>query len=387
MTVPGEDFASGGRRHRRPRVAVLWKGVTGYVQAELRALVDAGTDVWLVHQRPAADSPFDPRQVTAGVRSSCWTTDQPDVAILLCELEDFDPDAVVICGWDVRGYRKVARSLRGQTLRILMMDNQWWGTPKQWGGVAVSRFLIQPAFDATFLPADPQAAFARKLGFTDLEIMWGVNTCDHPRFAAIAERRGTDLPPEAFLFAGRLVHDKAVDVLADAYALYRQSVADPWPLKVAGTGPDAHLIHGRDGVEVLGFVQPAQMPDLLGHAGCLVVPSRFEPWAVVIHEAAAAGLPIVCTSVCGAASRLVLDGHNGHVVPPEDPAALAHGFGLVHRASDERRRAMGRASEELARQFTPERWAATLLERLPELRARVGLRPAPWLDATESVLR
>lgn len=378
-----EERVSETREHRRPRVAVLWKGVTGYVHAELRALVEAGAEVWLVHQQTSAESPFDAEQVTTGVQSSRWTARAPEVPTLVGRLEDFDPDAVVICGWDVRGYRKVARSLRGRTLRILMMDNQWWGTPKQWGGVAVSKLFIRPAFDAAFLPADPQATFARRLGFADPDIIWGVNTCDHPRFAAVAAQRGNDMPPKTFLFAGRLVPDKAVDILAEAYGLYRQSVADPWPLKIAGTGPHSHLIEGRDGVEAHGFVQPDLMPDLVRRAGCLVLSSRFEPWALVIHEAAAAGLPIVCTTVCGAASRLVLDGYNGHVVPPEDPAALSNALERVHRASDERRREMGRASEELARQFTPERWAATLLERLPDLRARVGLRPEPWLDETK----
>ena len=71
-----------------------------------------------------------------------------------------------------------------------------------------------------------------------------------------------------------------------------------------------HLV-GVHGVEMLGFVQPDDLPAVLERAGCLVLPSRFEPWGVVVHEAAAAGLPIVCTPVCGAATRLVLDGYNG----------------------------------------------------------------------------
>ena len=83
-----------------------------------------------------------------------------------------------------------------------------------------------------------------------------------------------------------------------------------------GVGPLADTIGSIDGVDMLGFVQPDEMPSVFARAGCLVLPSRHEPWAVVIHEAASAGLPVVCTRACGASTRLVLDGLNGAVVSP-----------------------------------------------------------------------
>jgi glycosyltransferase involved in cell wall biosynthesis len=335
--------------------------------------------VLLIHRENSAEAPFAADSVTAGLRSQTWDG-EPDVATITRELDDFEPDAVLICSWDVGGYRQIGRSLRGKTLRVLTMDNQWWGTPKQWAGVAASRFVIQPAYDAVFLPADRQAAFARRLGFDGQEIIWGLNTCDYPKFAAVADERGDGLPPRSFLFAGRLVADKAIDVLADAYAEYRRAVTDPWPLIVAGAGPERSRLEGRGGVEMAGFVQPADLPSVYARAGCLVVPSRFEPWALVIHEAAAAGLPVVSTSACGATSRLVLDGYNGFVIPPNDRGVLSAAMLRIHDTADEDRRTMGEASRSLARQFTPERWARTLLDRVPELRSRAGLERAPWVD-------
>jgi glycosyltransferase involved in cell wall biosynthesis len=167
-------------------------------------------------------------------------------------------------------------------------------------------------------------------------------------------------------------------VLAAGYARYRSLVDDPWPLLVAGDGPDELHLRDQAGVEMQGFVQPAALPKLFEQAGCLVLPSRFEPWAVVIHEATSAGLPVVCTRVCGASTRLVLDGHNGVVMTPDDPQALAAALGRIHRTTDEERRAMGRASELLALQYSPKRWAQNLLRRIPDLREQVGLPPMPW---------
>jgi hypothetical protein len=41
---------------------------------------------------------------------------------------------------------------------------------------------------------------------------------------------------------------------------------------------------------------------------------------------------------------------------------------------------MGQASENLARQFTPERWAKNFLQRIPELRAHAGLPDVVWAE-------
>jgi glycosyltransferase involved in cell wall biosynthesis len=214
-----------------------------------------------------------------------------------------------------------------------------------------------------------QAEFARRLGIPAQRLIWGVYTGDYATFSAVAQRRGPALPPQAFLYVGRLVRDKGIDVLAEAYQTYRSHVAEPWPLITAGTGPEEHLLDGIDGIEPLGFVQPRNLPAVYSRAGCLVLPSRFEPWGVVVHEAASAGLPVVCTRVCGAATRLVLDGYNGAVVTESDHEGLADGLRRISTATDDQRRALGEGSTRLACQYSPQRWAANLLQRVADLGA------------------
>jgi glycosyltransferase involved in cell wall biosynthesis len=57
------------------------------------------------------------------------------------------------------------------------------------------------------------------------------------------------------------------------------------------------------------------MSDLYRQCDALVLPSDYEPWALVINEAAAAGLAIVCSNVVGAAAELVRDSVNGRLFP------------------------------------------------------------------------
>ena len=103
-------------------------------------------------------------------------------------------------------------------------------------------------------------------------------------------------------------------------------------------------------------MQPEDLPDQLAAAGCLILPSIFEPWALVVNEATAAGLIIVSTESVGAVPHLVQNYYNGFVVEAGDAVALAETMGKVSRMDPDRRERMSRASHELSQQFTPARW-------------------------------
>lgn len=353
-------------------MCVLWQRLSGYLSASLRALVDQSVDLLVVHEAADLRASFDDEVLTQGLRSVAWTG-APDEARIEALLDDFDPHALIVNQWNVGAYRRVARGLRGRTLRVVTVHNPWGGRPRQRVLQLLAPAVVRPAFDASFVVDERQASYAERLGFTAERMMWGVNTCDQPRFARVAQERGDELPPEALLFVGRLVEDKAVDVLAAAYRHYRAATAKPWPLLAVGVGPMADQLRSIEGVELLGFVQPHDLPSVFARAGCLVVPSRHEPWGVVIHEAVSAGLPVVCTRACGASTRLVLDGYNGTVVSPGNVVGLSGALARLTSAPPTERRAMGAASQLLSRQYTPERWARLVVSRVPQLRAELGL--------------
>jgi glycosyltransferase involved in cell wall biosynthesis len=142
--------------------------------------------------------------------------------------------------------------------------------------------------------------------------------------AAIRKRRG--LPERYWLFAGRLVEDKGVPDLIEALRILGSDAA---PLLVAGTGPLAGEIEHEPGVTLLGFQQQRDLIELMALADLTIVPSRFEPWGVVVNEALAAGSPVIVTDQVGAAADLVVDGENGRIVPTRNPSALAETLRLT----------------------------------------------------------
>jgi glycosyltransferase involved in cell wall biosynthesis len=172
-----------------------------------------------------------------------------------------------------------------------------------------------------------------------------------------------------FLFVGRLTEIKGVSDLLEAYRLYRERNKQAWPLRIVGVGPLGDSVKLSPGVEHLGFVQPGDLPPIMWAATSLVLPSRFEPWGVVVHEATIAGLVPICSDRVGAAVHLVQDGYNGYVVPTKKPTDLALCMERVARKSESELESMRRASQLMSLQFTTDRWAHYVVDMLEEAAA------------------
>lgn len=354
------------------RVAVLWSRLSGYFNACLKELAALpGVELYLAHIGEARDAPFDAAQFQWLGRARVFSGD-PDAAALCRDLDAFAPDALLINSWHFGAYRRIARAYAGRAARVLAADNQWLGTVRQRLGVAVAPWYIAPLYDAAFVPGERQAVFARLLGFPEERIWRGLYSCDHDAFAAAyrLRRERTGPPPRDFLFVGRLVPEKGIDVLLDAYARYRagtEAGAGPLPLRLCGAGPLEAACRDRPGVRLEGFVQPDRLPAAMADAGCLLLPSRFEPWGVVVHEAAAAGLALICSERCGASVHLLQDGYNGFLAAAGRAAPLARALAAYAALDDDGVRAMAEASHGLSLQFTPRRWARGFHDRLVAL--------------------
>lgn len=96
---------------------------------------------------------------------------------------------------------------------------------------------------------------------------------------------GKIVPRENFhLYVGKLLPEKGIDKLLEYADDYPQS-----QYVVAGDGP---LSVERPNITKLGFQTPHQLRDLYYRASRLFMPSRYEPWGLVVNEACCCGLPI-----------------------------------------------------------------------------------------------
>jgi glycosyltransferase involved in cell wall biosynthesis len=363
------------------KIAILWTRLSGYLNGELQALAaKPGVELYVANEAAGADAPY-------GSSNFEWMPRRyefagaPDPARLLRELEDFRPD-IILAAWHVKAFQSCCQHFASRAVRVGCGDNQWRGNLRQQVAAATAPFHLKKFYDAMFVPGERQAVWAGHMGFKADRIWRGSLTCDVASFAAAGKERDFDRPGSspAFLFAGRLSQEKGIATLAEAYEAYAASFAaapdqlldKPWDCLVAGTGPLENLLT-HPGFVKLGFVQPEALPQLFAQASCFVLPSLYEPWGVALHEAAAAGLPIVCTSECGASVHLVQDNYNGFIVDPGNASQLQAAMMRMSRLTLQRRQQMSEASRILALQFTPDRWATTILEKGKDLRDRLKI--------------
>ena len=159
---------------------------------------------------------------------------------------------------------------------------------------------------------DPWAASKTK-------VIW--NGIDTSRFVF----RGPAAAPIAISVA-RLSPEKDFPTLLHAVALVVREVPD-FKLMMIGNGAErsklealTHTLGIGPNVEFLG--ERADVPELLAKAGFFVSSSKSEGISLTILEAMAVGLPVVTTRV-GGNPEIVLEGQTGHLVPDQNPAALA----------------------------------------------------------------
>ena len=184
-------------------------------------------------------------------------------------------------------------------------------------GTLGQRYFAQygvPADRTFFFPYEPDYDLIRNL--TPAALVFTAN-----RFGLIPGRRRV-------VYSGRLVDVKRVDLLIDAFVAVATDRAE-WDLVIVGDGPLRPTLAGRvpDGLagRVIwpGFVDDqATVSAIYRSSDVLVLPSDYEPWALVINEAVAAGMAVVSSDVVGAAAELVVDGVNGRLFPPGNLSRL-----------------------------------------------------------------
>ena len=88
----------------------------------------------------------------------------------------------------------------------------------------------------------------------------------------------------------------------------------------------------------------------------------YEPWGVVVHEAALMGLPMLCSNKIQAATKFLKEGKNGFVFNPLDEEEMARVFKKLMKNSDGDLYQMGRQSFENGISYNLSDWVQRALE-------------------------
>lgn len=288
-------------------------------------------------------------------------------------LAEIDPEVVV--GGPVEGFSGQSAYLYAQaTGKPFVLWTGEWHLPLTTLRTLSFRFIrrIYHGADAITVYGPHVRSYLDDLGVDTEKITIAWNTVDVGQFGPttpeqtgeIRERHGISSETPVVLYVGRLVKEKGVEFLIEAF----ESITDE-------TSPDPHLLIVGDGdrraalestaekvpnVTFAGYVENNRLARYYTLADVLVLPSiqtaEFrEAWGLVVNEAMACGTPVIATGQVGAAAGgLISDGVNGYVVPERNAAVLADRVARV-LSDPELATRLGRRARQIVSEFDYER--------------------------------
>jgi glycosyltransferase involved in cell wall biosynthesis len=239
----------------------------------------------------------------------------------------FSMDAVIAANW-----------CRSSGVPYVLWSGNWVGQEHEVSRLHLAnrRRLVRLA-DAFIAYGSAAADYLVSLGAHPERVFCAWNTVDLEGISAsarqAASRRGElvtkyRLAAKNLLFVGSLVERKGVRELVAA-ALGLHPDGGDWTLHLVGPGPlkdELETVTRTAGAEERfrfhGSLPKEDVAELLGVADGFVLPTKREPWGLVINEAMACGVPVVVSPWAGATRDLVEDGVTGYVIEPTDATAL-----------------------------------------------------------------
>lgn len=269
--------------------------------------------------------------------------------VTFCKTHDIR--VVILLGYNDLSRLWLLRRLRRLGIRVFLRgdSNVRGDHPNRWYRRLAKRFVLKWVIrqsDVIMPMGRLGQAFFEKYGASPDQCIWVPYEPDYAAFAEVncsasdAIRHQFHLPlgRRFLLFSGRMISVKRADLLLEAFSRIA-SERPEWDLLMVGDGKLQRVLEYqvpaaiRSRVHWLGFMQVEQLIPTYHMADVLVLPSDFEPWALVINEALAAGLAVVASDVVGAAHELIEDGVNGRIFPRGDLNALSEALLDVTTAS------------------------------------------------------
>lgn len=301
-------------------------GMAAHVDGLSHALQRSGHDVALITRRVPGSAPD---SVVGGVRilradvEMPWLPDDPIAAVasgnhafvaISSALGDWRPDIVHAHDWGVAWAADVLAALHGAPIVTTLHGTErgrhgghlapgtptdinsveWWQAARSGRVITSTKLLVQDILDG--FEIDP-ALVTRIPGGIDLA-RWESSGSDEPESA----HRSTMV-----LAWGRVRYEKGFQVLARAVGSLRSQLVG-LECMIAGRGsylPELQsqidIAGAGDLIQLPGFLTDDELRAAIHRAGCVVIPSLYEPFGVVALEALAGGAPLIVADTGGLA--------------------------------------------------------------------------------------
>lgn len=178
-----------------------------------------------------------------------------------------------------------------------------------------------------------------------------------PEVIKIAERiRKKDV--FTFVFVGRIVRDKGINELTDAFEQLSKELSNI-RLLLVGSFEDSldpisdkarTIINNNSSIDYVGEKTGDEFVAYYAAADCLVFPSYREGFPNTVIESGAMGLPSIVTDINGS-REIIVNGKNGIIIPSKDTDALYHAMKNMIEDNESHQKMASNARQMIANRF------------------------------------
>ena len=293
------------------------------------------------------------------------------------ELEQFNPDAAMVLGWQELALVQALMACRRRGLPIIMRGESNAKKARPWAVRALHKAYIRQV-DAALAIGKSNAAFYEDASLSANRIASAPYFVDNDFFAERAAamksdrdalRKAWNIPSSSLcaVFVGKLQSKKRVFDFLEAIRIARETNPNIHGL-IVGSGEqmrEAERLAQELPITFAGFLNQTEVPKAYVAADVIVLPSDFgETWGLVVNEAMATGLPAIVSERVGCADDLVIDGGTGFVTPFADASAIASAITRLADDREELARLGAAANQRVKEEYSLNRAMIGLLEAI-----------------------
>ena len=346
---------------RKKKILFLYFDLAGYTVACMKHLAEKyNVEVHVVNYPVNSVAPF---QFSFSEGMTTYNRDEYTNERLIQLTEGINPDLIYVCGWADKGYLAVCKKINKRIPVIMTLDNIWKGNIKQRIATLIAPFYLQKLFTHCWVPGQPNADYAKRLGFKENQVLQGLYCADVDLYTSYYEKTKVEKEnkfPHRFVFVGRYTELKGVKELWNVFSNLSEEERKGWELHCLGKGHLENEFPKRSFIKNVGFIQPDKLSSTIEHTGVFILPTHYEHWGVVVQEYALAGYPLICSDTTSAATAYLTENENGFYCAPKNETSLKAAILKIINSSDESLIAMMKVSHEKGNKNTPDKWSNTL---------------------------
>jgi len=254
-----------------------------------------------------------------------------DCPQLIGSLKQFQPDAMLVFGWNFKSHFKAMRYFHGK-ITVWFRGDSTLLDEKGGFKAKLRRLVLTRVYkyvDKAFYVGKASKAYFLKYGLKDYQLVLAPHAIDNKRFSdttpknyeieALSWRTELGYTPDdvVILFVGKLENKKQPDFLIDVFKACRGDNLNSLQLLFVGNGPLEDVLKAKadSNIKFIPFQNQTKMPLVyrLGDVLCLPSKGPGETWGLAVNESMACETPVIVSNKVGCSYDLIDNKKTGYV--------------------------------------------------------------------------